>query len=836
MSKARQYGCQKAFLFTIFMVYSNFMEAQWNANAGVMPSYTTTATISSSSVGSGLANVLDNNVNTQWQSDAPLPSGFIGRADQNYVYNLGTTICTGTGSNYNLITDGNTNTAASIALQTGKAVLKMDFGIGRTFYTTTLKLSTSAGVSVYAFTSATDSTLIGTYTTANNYSLQRYNFPTATIKQLKCYSSASFQAFELAILADLPKEWVTLDLGAQKNIGQIITRHWSGGAANATATELLVSSDNLNWTSVANLVPDALQPVITQITPTRTARYIRLAHTLPIADWNKVYIWEIDAYNADGQFGAFPTTAQSPTTFKEVLGVNGIWGWGHNAYSNLLGANEGPRLYNQVAGHARNYHSMEWDVNDPDNAPDYVTMAAGGGTQGQWWLNWNQEYNNWVSAGLKVQASIQFFYPESNWNTPYQSAYTYGYNFARHFGPTHGTGAITTMEVGNEPWMYTPATYKEILRGMAKGAKAADPAIEVLPCALQAADPATDLVSSTQNYMGSHLTAAEAPYLDGLNVHSYSYINNAQGVRIETMPEDPKSDIRSILAAIRFRNINMPNKKIYWSEFGWDTDGVGEPCTHNECVSERAGTAYAVRAALMGWRWGIDRMTWFFYANDVNGSSLYTRSGLTLSRNNNFQKKTIFTAFQALLSQIQNDYFLGTVKEDDTAWIYAFGDANGNPTHLIAWRPIQGDDLTTTTVSFPYSKSALSAVRLAGINATGEPIATPTYSNGALNLTLGAMPIIVKLQNIVNTSTVDNTSLISIFPNPASKKFAIQSSEKITRIVIYDILGREILRQSPTITADIQEINTTDFTKGAYIVEILTANNERICKKVWIEE
>jgi serine/threonine-protein kinase ATR len=824
------------FLFFIsFLFATNPLTAQWNPNAGVVASFTDNCTVTASSTSSGLMSVIDNDFNTSWQSGAPLPTGFMSRADQNFVLGQGTTICSGTGTNYQNVTDGDGNTAANFSLVNGKAKVILNFGVGTSMFSVSSKMNvgTNTPVNFYAFTSAVDSVLIGSFSSTSNYNVERYNFPAGNIVALKCYSDAGFQAFEIAIMATLPQEWVTVDLGSIKTIGQIQTRHWSGGGASAA--NLYVSSDNINWTHIANLVHDALQPVISQVVPTQNARYIKVAHTLNMSDWNKVFMWEIDAFGPNGMYGVFPTPKPSSAPFKEVLGVNGIWGWGNNAYSSSLGANQGPNLYNKAARHARNYHAMDWDVTDPDTKPDYVTMAAGGGTQGQWWLNWDQEYVEWVNAGLEVQASIQFFYPASAWDSAYEAAYDYGFAFAKHFGLTYGTGHIPLMEVGNEPWDYDSTLYRTILRGMAKGAKDADPAMKVIPCALQAGNPNSDLVMGSRNYMGTRITPSEAPYLDGINVHAYSYVNNNQGVRTATYPENPNSDIRAILPNIHFRDQNMPNKPIYWSEFGWDTDGAGESCTHDECVSERAGTAYAIRAAMMGWRWGIDRMTWFFYANDINGSSLYSRSGLTSSKNTNFQKKKIFTALEALLYNAENLYFLGVEKEDSVAWIYTLGDSLGNPTHLIAWRPILGDSTAFVNVDLPSLYAATSAVKLEGLNPQGEIFPTPTYANGKLNLAVNAVPILIALDNTTAITASNAEKTFSIYPNPTENDFSLQSQEAIEKVIIWDNFGRKVYENNFNSPLYKVQINAQHFAKGLYVCEILTANKARMSQKLWVK-
>ncbi|MBK9014986.1 MAG: hypothetical protein IPM82_13435 [Saprospiraceae bacterium] len=131
-----------------------------------------------------------------------------------------------------------------------------------------------------------------------------------------------------------------------------------------------------------------------------------------------------------------------------------------------------------------------------------------------------------------------------------------------------------------------PRFIGEILLGMAEGAEAGDPTVEVFPCALQAVDPLAEKHGQWKNYIGDRITPQSASLLDGINIHCYSYTSDKNGKRRAVQPEHPGSSFWEMLNAIRWRNQNMPGKKIYLSEWGWDSDGAGEDCTHDECVSE----------------------------------------------------------------------------------------------------------------------------------------------------------------------------------------------------------------------------------------------------------
>ena len=151
-----------------------------------------------------------------------------------------------------------------------------------------------------------------------------------------------------------------------------------------------------------------------------------------------------------------------PVTLSRLLGVNSIWGFGSGTYSNLQGGwvdgkatlKWGPNRYSAAfSSHARIYHNWVWDAKSPREPMDYSVMGCGAGTKANWWLDWFREYRGVRTAGFKeVIASVQFNnqFPLDEWEdapTAYEAAYAYGYAFAWHLGPSHGTGDVRVMEV-----------------------------------------------------------------------------------------------------------------------------------------------------------------------------------------------------------------------------------------------------------------------------------------------------------------------------------------------------------------------------------------------------
>ena len=808
--------------FFLFLFVFSFkqLNAQFNPHAGIIPSYTEGAIVSVSSMTpfTFVENIIDGEEGTFWQSEGALPTGFIIRPDLNILLGLGgTTASTNSGELIDsVITDGSVYTGLQIPPVSGKAWVEIDLGGSNPIRSLSLKgIVGTDSISIWIFHSASDSVKMGAYTSSDNYNWKHLSL-VDTITKVLLESGNQFTITEIGALGEIPTEYAVIDLGTIKNIGVIETRHFTSNGV--TASEVLLSLDSITWTKVADLDPLALTLITNRLPIEIPARYIKLKHTMVEENWQKANIWEIKAYDKYGRYGPLPPPSPNTNKLSDMFGVNGIWGWGHGIYSDLLAPGEGAYKYSQICSHARNYHNMSWDINDPDDVPDFNAMP---GSLAQWWLDWDREYEVWNSAGLDVIASIQFSnstQPESSWDNPYQAAYNYGFAFAQHFGPGVGNGLVKRIEVGNEPWDYQASFYREVLQGMAEGVKAADPDLLVFPCALQAVDSSAE-VGNYLNYAGVRLLDSVAPYIDGINVHYYSYYNDSTGVRRATYPENYISSMRGVLNDLRYRDANFPGKKIYVSEWGWDSDGAGEPCTHNECVSETAQAIYGIRYALMLNRLGVDDMTWFFYANSNSGSSLYSRSGLTGSISTSFLEKKSFIAFDALLHHIGNDYFLDTLVENDDHWVYLFGDSTGTPTYLVGWRPVDEIDENSSSVSFPIAYAPDSAWTVSGLSSTGSDAPLPSYSGGNMTLSLSGVPLFVKLQNPPVVSSIESLKKkVKVYPNPTSGEVFIDGYDSFEGVVIKlkDCLGQEI----KTWEGGTKSINISNLPQGIYYLSL----------------
>jgi hypothetical protein len=87
---------------------------------------------------------------------------------------------------------------------------------------------------------------------------------------------------------------------------------------------------------------------------------------------------------------------------------------------------------------------------------------------------------------------------------------------------------------------------------------------------------------------------------------------------------------------------------------------------------------------------------------------------------------------------------------------------------------------------------------------------------------------------VENLSTADFTySDLVLFPNPAKDLIQIQlknSSDSIKGMIIYDVLGK-VFYSKQNMNMEQTTIDISRYTKGVYIVEISTVNNQKVLQK-----
>ena len=728
---------KKALWFLLVFIAPITAFNQYFEDAGRIVPFSEEAKISTSG-GKGEENITDNNINTFWESDPVLPENYIKRPDLNQIKSISseTTIAL-----FPFAFDRNLNTSDKISKpdSDGKYRIRIDFKSATSIKLCSFK--TSMIDSIYLLVEKNKKISVqSVLTSSNNYQLNEERFSDSEkINSLRLVSKSPFDLFEFAILIQEPTVYAEIDLGKQIEVGQLYIRHLSGN--NTIRTEISYSNDRSNWKTVCSLSPYIIPLLPIVLNDPLNARYLRLTHTLTLEPYAKANIWEIKVYDRFGPFGKPQNMAPNKLTMRNRIGVNGFWGWGFNTYDDILPEGHGSAHFFKIGNLARSYHNLDWDIPKPGLDPEYEKMSVNG-TKSKEWLNWDREYKSWKNTGFSIDATIQFnqdMVPETSWKDPYHDSYRYAIAFSKHFGITNKL--IDYVEIGNEPWDYPQGLYKTILDGMSEGFKSTDSHIKILPAAFQACFRQFESGES-DNYIGGKISINALNRLDGLNGHCYSHCFSEDGKRQSVAPEDPRSDLLNIRNLVRFRDRNLPQKPVFITEFGYDSDGGGESCEHNECVSENQQSAWGLRATLLLLRNNAEAVYWYFFANENRNSVLHSRSGLCSSSAVGFIEKKSFKVFEQFQLLLGECYLKEIVSESNYYYLYLFENESTKQQYALIWTINNSDPSIFSDISCTFPSKALSINYLDDetewIGLQNQSISSSIHING--------FPAVVRLQ------------------------------------------------------------------------------------------
>lgn len=310
--------------------------------------------VSASSLAGNSAAVVDGSESTAWQSASCFPTGYLTYPSLNVL--AGTCAngrCSAAGTT--AATDANTDTSVGVAMQGGGvATLVVNLTSPMSLASVTVKTSGSAPVTVKLLPvpgSGDASVVLGT---SASLSLTNFLVPPSALPAaaVSLESPASFSVFEVAARAEACFEFVAVDLGSMQAVSGVTVRHWAGSGVGVAETLYEGSVDGTTWFALQRgLSPYLIGSVDVELAPPVTLRYVRVRHVLQEGVAVHVYVWEIAVWGIDNKYGPAPAPPLNAASFRELLGVNGIWGWGSNAYSSSLNASSrlGPWTYAPVA-------------------------------------------------------------------------------------------------------------------------------------------------------------------------------------------------------------------------------------------------------------------------------------------------------------------------------------------------------------------------------------------------------------------------------------------------------------------------------------------------------
>ncbi len=315
-----------------------------------------------------------------------------------------------------------------------------------------------------------------------------------------------------------------------------------------------------------------------------------------------------------------------------------------------------PELYKPVCRLVRDYHGLNWDVGKDTDFRVQFPFARNR-------VNWETMYGSWKEAGFQIDACISFSGIEAAaWVNMPRDANTYGFAFARFFGPG-GRNLVEAIEIGNEPGGYDDTAYRTVFENMARGIRAGDQKMKIATCALTAGE-------SEKYAKSANCVAGLEELYDVINFHSYAQVEGWPTWR-RSYPED--ADIQFLKKArdiIAWRDKNAPGKEIWLTEFGWDasTKKAPQTGTFKDWVgsSETQQARYLVRTFLVLSAMDIDR-AYIFWFNDDDKPQVHGSSGLT----RNYKPKPSYQAVSHLFKTLR-DYRFNRIVKQDAGDLYAY--------------------------------------------------------------------------------------------------------------------------------------------------------------------
>lgn len=310
-----------------------------------------------------------------------------------------------------------------------------------------------------------------------------------------------------------------------------------------------------------------------------------------------------------------------------------------------------PELYTPTGRLVRDYHPVEWDLQgNSSSLPNWPEARNR--------VNWESIYGAWQKKGYVIDACLMFeSLPRDQWKDVAKDSFAYGSSFAREFGPSGKRHLVKSVEIGNEPGLWSDEDYRLIFENMARGIRQGDPKLHIATCALA--------VEKSDRYSKSISCIKGLESLcDVLTVHSYAQLENWPTWR-RSFPEDPrlKNYLQDVAALCQRRDATMPGKPVWITEFGYDSTTQPQEKTGDfkqwvGCTDEQQAQ-WLVRSFLVFSAMPVERAYLYFF-NDDDKASLHASSGLT----RHFQPKPSFHAVSHLFRTLGDFRFSRIVTDE----------------------------------------------------------------------------------------------------------------------------------------------------------------------------
>ena len=278
----------------------------------------------------------------------------------------------------------------------------------------------------------------------------------------------------------------------------------------------------------------------------------------------------------------------------------------------------------------------------------------------------------------------------------------------------------------------------------------------------------------------------------------------------------------------------IPEEMIYWAEAAEEADRKGvdvistslgyydfDDSRYNMLYADMNGTtSFIARAAQIAVEKGIfvlaaagneAQKPWKYIITPADNEKVFTIGGVTASG-----ESSTFSSY--------GPNAVGVIKPDASARGTATAMAYDNSTY----------NLSGTSFAAPLAAGGVACL-LQAVPAKPMPVLrdllrqnASLYPGYTAQMGYGILNFGDTLSDAQLATAENNTKLgISIYPNPVSSEFTINTTEKISSVELYDALGRKIQNLSNKKTNNMEHLG-----KGVYFVKIKTDQNEYIEKLI----
>ena len=562
---------------------------------------------------------------------------------------------------------------------------------------------------------------------------------------------------------DLGTEFKITGIGYYDTYGVNTIEFSKGTPTHWISLATRLTDSYLNWSTIDFSATDV------------TTRYLQIKST------DNCYsgIAEIAIYGY--QVGANPVVKPDTSNIKPNFNITADKQIGINAFI------DDPLNAMEVAGTVREYHDISWNGTDGSKL-EFNPTAAGGG-----W-NFDDYYSSLKNAGVDVFPCIK---GNANWmlhnpsdsyllasNKPIQrganstspaSYYDHAsvmYQYAARYGSTvvptstlkladnqvkkTGLGLLSYYENGNEQnenWdgkdsyfspyelaAMTSADYDghEGTLGKDAGIKNADKNAKlVLGGLVGGGDLVTTYLDLMKTWFENNRTDKKFA-ADVLNFHQY----------LGKLSPEAAGMKASLSTIVKWRNKNTPDKELWLTEFGWDTNNTSDIAA----PSQEAQADWLVRGYLASMAAGIDRTTMYMLRDAAPWNyGNYGSSGL-VGEKGNWAPKTSWFYVYAMKGTLKDMYFDSVVLESPTVYVYKFkSKLYGNSKECyVAWSPTSNGTTVANYKLNVNNKTKATLVQLSDDYSDGLKN-TIAISNSTVSINVSERPqFIVVTDNTVN--------------------------------------------------------------------------------------